>query len=521
MSNAPACQGFFDAAYYQRQLGARVPDPLAHFRAQGDASGLDPSPYFSTRHYKARYPDWQETGARTALEDFLARDVAGQWRSPHPLIDPAAYLRFYADVAAAGMSPAGHFARHGDGEGRSPSDGFDAAYYHRRYLRLTDTRAFAHYIAQGQAAGHQPRPRPRSAAQSAAAAAGAIADLPRPVLLGVHDAQEAGTPLLVRDLARELLRRGHSPVFVLRDGGPLVAELETLGPVFVLADGWDGAGLLSGVPPGMPTLVNSAEAAGIARAAAQSGLPTTLLIHEMRGYLDVRGLLAELIAAQGAGAGLVASFPRMAEALRADLGPVPVIQPGAALPPARLSAFRHWKRDGQGQAGRVLFVGAGLADPRKGFDLFLDAAQAIHAARADTAFVWLGAMTAWSHPLADQAKARGLPLVLPGFISDSLACYAAASAYLLTSREDPGPMTLIHAAATGTPFVGYAADIGLRGVADPLGQFVVPGDRAGFVAAALAYARNEASATRRARRALLRPHLGMARYCDALLSAFP
>ncbi|MDO9637332.1 MAG: glycosyltransferase family 4 protein [Pseudotabrizicola sp.] len=514
----PVCQGFFDAAYYQSQLAAPVPDPLAHFRAQGDRMGLDPSPYFSTRHYKALYPDWRAAGAQTALDDFLIFETQGQWHSPHPLFDFATYLRRNPDVAAARVSPAGHFARHGDSEGRSPSDGFDATYYRRRYLRLTDTCAFAHYIAHGQAAGHQPRPQSRSAAQSAAAAAQAIAGLPRPVLLGVHDAQEAGTPLLVRDMARELRARGHSPVFVLRDGGPLVAELERLGPVFVLADGWDGAGLLSGVGPDIPIFVHSAEAAGIARAAAHSGLPVMLLIHEMRGYLDARGLLPELIAAHRAGARLVASFPRMAAALRSDLGPLPVIQPGAALPPATLSAFRHWRQTGQ---GRALFVGAGQADARKGFDLFLDAAQAIHAERRDAIFVWLGAMTAWAQPLADQARRQGLRLLLPGFIADSLACYAAASAYLLTSREDPGPMTLIHAAATGTPFVGYAADIGLRGVADPLGQFVADGDRTAFVTAALGYARSETPATRRARRALLRPHLGMARYCDALLSLFP
>lgn len=515
---APDCQGFFDARHYQRQLAAPVPDPLGHFRTQGDRRGLDPSPYFSTRHYKALYPDWQAGGAPTALDDFLARDGAGQWRSPHPLFDPAAYLRLYPDVAAAGLSPAGHFARHGDCEGRNPSDRFDARFYRQRYLRLTDSCAFAQYIAAGQAAGHLPKPDPRSAAQSAGAAAQAVARLSRPILLGVHDAQEAGTPLLVRDMATLLMKRGHAPLFVLRDGGPLVPELERLGPVFVLADGWDTAGLVSGIGPGVQALVHSAEAASIARATAQAGLPTALMIHEMRGYLTARGLLPELIAAQSAGARLIASFPRMATALAPDLGPLAVEPPGAALPPAPLSAFRRWHRM---RAGRALYVGAGLADHRKGFDLFLQAAQGIHAQHADAIFVWLGAMTAWSQPLADQAMGDGLPLILPGFVTDSLACYAAASAYLLTSRQDPGPTTLIHAAATGTPFVGYGADIGLRGVVDPLGKFVACDDRAGFVAAALAFARAETPATRRKRRAMLRPYLDMERYLDALLSLVP
>ncbi|RGP36879.1 glycosyltransferase family 4 protein [Pseudotabrizicola alkalilacus] len=517
MMQPVVCEGFFDAGFYQGQLDTPVADPLGHFRAQGDRLGLDPSPYFSTRHYKARYPDWAADGHPTALDSFLAQDRPGAWRSPHPLIDPVAYLRLHPDVAAAGFSPAGHFARHGDAEGRSPTDAFDAVFYRRCYLRLQETYAFAHYIRVGQGAGHLPRPVPRSPAQSAAAARQVLAGIARPILLGVHDAQEAGTPILVRDMAQHYAARGLSPVFVLRDGGPLVARYAEFGPVFVLAEGWDAAGLFAGVPRDVPVIVNSGAAALLAQGAAQAGLRTVLLIHEMRGYLDAQGLVPGLAAAQAAGARLVASFPRMAEALRPDLGPLDVVQPGVTLPPAGLADFRARKRV---QAGRTVFIGAGHADRRKGFDLFLDAAQEIAARMPQAGFVWLGALDPWAQDLARAARGAGLPLSLPGFVTDSLACYAAASVYLLTSREDPGPATLIHAAATGTPFVGYAADIGLRGTVDPLGRFVASGDRAGFVAAAIALAQQETQTTRRARRALVRPHLGLDRYCDQLLRAF-
>ncbi|MFN4153576.1 MAG: glycosyltransferase [Paracoccaceae bacterium] len=517
MTTAASCEGFFDAEHYQARLSARVPDPLDHFRAKGDRQGLDPSPYFSTRHYKALYPDWAASGQPTALDDFLAHEAQGNWRSPHPLIDPAGYLRRYPDVAAAGLSPAGHFARHGDAEGRSPSDAFDAAFYRRCYLRLGEGLAFAHYIRIGQRAGHLPKPVPRTLAQSRAAAAQVMAGRHRPILLGVHDAQEAGTPILVRDIAGQFAARGLSPVFVLRDGGPLVAQFQRLGPVFVLAEGWDAAGLLAGVSRDVPVLVNSGAAGDLALGAAQAGRRTVLLIHEMRGYLAAHSLLPVLQRAKGAGARVIASCPRMADALRPDLGALEILRPGAVLPPAQLADFRA--RRGAWR-GRTVFIGAGHADRRKGFDLFLDAARDIHAQMPEAGFVWLGALDPWAQGLAVAARAAGLPLTLPGFVADSLACYSAARVYLLTSREDPGPTTLIHAAATGAPFVGYAADIGLHGTVDPLGQFVACDDRAAFVAAALAFARRETPDSRHARRAMLRPYLGLGAYCDSLLSAF-
>ena len=514
---ARSCQGFFDDAFYQRQMTARVPDALAHFRAIGDRQGLDPSPYFSTLFYKRLYPDWATGGQPTALEDFLMREASGAWRCPHPMIDPAFYLHSHADVAASGLSPSGHFARHGDLEGRSPSAAFDARFYQRRYLRLAQTNAFAHYQTIGKRAGHLPRPEPRSFAQSAAASGQARAGVRRLVLLAGHDAQEAGAPILIRDIARHLIARGHGVAMILRDGGPLVGTFQQLGPVFVVSDGWDAAGLFAGFGPDVPAIVHSAEAARLARAAAQEGLPTSLHIHEMRGYLKAQHLLSDLKAAQSAGVRLIASFPRMAEDLRDDLGALQILQPGVTLPHAPLSAFRQRRRS---RVGHPLFIGAGYADRRKGFDLFVEAATDLHRVDPDAGFVWLGALDPWAQGLADRAIVRGLPLRLPGFVGAPLPWYAAASVYLLTSREDPGPTTLIHATATGIPFVGYATDIGLRGIVDPVGQFVAAGDRAGFVAAALGFARETSPARRHRQRAMLRPHLGFERYCDGLISLF-
>lgn len=504
---------FFDPGYYLAQLPGPVGDAAAHFRASGDAAGLDPSPYFSTRYYKAQHPDWADSGAQTALDAFLAREAQGIWHSPHPLIQPQEYLALHPDVAAAGVSPVRHFVLHGDTEGRSPSQGFDALFYRRCYLRLGQTHAFRHFRAEGARAGRKPRPDPQGAEASAQAALKALAGLTNPIVFAVHDAQEAGTPILLRDLARWFAARGHAPVFVLLNGGPLTADLRRMGPVFLMAEGWDAAGLFRGLPASVPVIVNSGAAAELAHQAAQAGHRTLLLIHEMRAYLDGQGHLPQIAAAQAAGSVPVVSFARMAAELQPDLGAVRVVQAGIALPRLSLQAFRSQRARAKGR----VFIGAGHADRRKGFDLFLEAAAEIATRDAQAEFVWLGALDDWAQRLADAALARGMRLALPGFVQDFPAWYASASVYLLTSRQDPGPTTLVHAVQCGLGFVGYDSDIGLRDLAAPFGVFVPPGDRAAFVAKALAATdRAGDRAASRQRRAELRALSGFETFAAAV-----
>ncbi len=522
---ADSLQGLFEAAHYLRQLGQPLAarsviaqQALAHFRSVGDRLGLDPSPYFDTRWYKAQHPDWAET-ARTAVEDFLARIDRTAPRAPHPMIDPEFYRKAYPDLAGLGPQAALHFIRHGDAEARSPSAVFDAGFYRQTYLPLGTGHPFRHYICEGRARGYLPRPEPRSAEASARAMRAALAKLPpaRSFLLVAHDAQQAGVPLLTLDLAQALQGRGWQPVFLLDRGGPLLPRFQGLGQVFLAAEGWEPGGLARALPTDTPALINTGAAARFAPALSGAGLRVLVLIHEMTDYLRAQGLIPDLNAAQQAGAGLVVSMPRMVPTL-ADLPePVGQILPGVVLPVTPLAAFRALRRKARPRRAPV-FISAGHADHRKGFDLFLEAATELQRQMPKARFVWLGALDPWAQALADQARAAGLRLKLPGFVTDSLAWYRAADAYLLTSRQDPGPTTVIHAAAMGTPFVGYAADIGLIGLTEGMGHFVPPGDLPGFVATARHLATAGSPAKRRHLRRLVRRATDFETYVEALLT---
>lgn len=529
-------QGLFDPVYYLSQCGNGLSTSEAwrHFQSHGDAKGLDPSPYFSTKFYKASYPNWHKKAA-SAAEDYLLRVAKGQNRQPHPLIDPEDYLEANPDLRDPAQDPVRHFILHGDAEGRSPSKGFDAGFYRRCYLALGQSHPFRHYVTEGSALGFLPRPTPVDAAMSGAAMAAAMTGRARPFVLVCHDAQKAGVPILTLDLARALGTRGYDPVFLLGNAGPLLDRFRAIGPVFILAEGWDATGLASALPQGTAALINTSAAAGLAVPLAQAGLDCLVLLHEMPDYIRDQGLMPDLRLAQAAGARLIASMPQISRGISplisqgtsrgkagppaGDPCPVGQLRPGIIPPPTPLASFRRARLWRQRQDGPV-FIGAGHADKRKGFDLFLDAARRIRAAQPGARFVWLGMLDAWARDLANAALAAGLPLTLPGFVEDCLGWYRAADVYLLTSRQDPGPTTAIHAAAVGTPFVGYAADIGLIGMTEGVGRFLPPEDEAGFVAAAGAAANTVTSGSRRDLRRLIRRETGFGPYVTALLSRF-
>lgn len=508
---------YFDAAHYADQSDCKSHPPglLDHFILVGDAKGFDPSPYFATTWYKERYPKWGLRGARTAFEDFLFRMTKNEKRQPHPMIDPDYYRATYPDLVDFGAGAALHFIRHGDSESRVPSADFDAGFYRRCYLPLGAGFPFRHYITEGASLGYLPRPLPRSGADSAAAMTEAIAGLKRPILLASHDAQPAGVPILTLDLACALRQRGWAPIILLGNAGPLLPRFRALGQVFIMAEGWDAGGLASALPAGTPALVNTAAAAGLAAPLAGAGLNCLVLIHEMADFIRDQGLLADLGAARAAGAGLVASMPRTQQALAAALPRLEHIRPGIVLPETPLAAFRLRLRD---RRAVPVFIGAGHADRRKGFDLFLEAATAITQRQPQARFVWLGALDSWAQDLADAALVEGLQLDLPGFVEDSLAWYRAADVYLLTSRQDPGPTTVIHAAAMGTPFVGYAADIGIIGMTEGVGEFRPPGATGAYAETALRLAGRITPAFRRRLRRHVRTETGFAAYVDALLA---
>lgn len=438
---------------------------------------------------------------------------------PEALFDPAWYLRTYPDVAAAGASAWSHFVRAGEAEGRSPGPDFDTEFYRRTHLALEGERPFTHYVLEGRARGHVPARADVTPEQTMNGILAALQGRPHPILLLGNDARAAGGPLLLLEIARRLRSRGHAPVFLLNQGGPLFPSFASLGPTLIAEEGWDLPALGAALPADLPILANTGWGALLAdRLGVVSR--AVALVHEMPEYLRAQDLLAPV---SRAGV-VVASMPALSEQLEGlwnDTRAVTTIVPGLRAPESSSRGARRVRRLLTERFGPIshVYIGAGYADRRKGFDLFLDAARLLADRDSSAVFVWLGDQGAWARERADQATDAGLRLELPGFRDDADDWYSASDVYLLTSRQDPGPTTVMSAAGVGVPFVGLSADIGLRSLTDVVartGEFVddveALAQRAGEVALA------DTHAERRARARFVRTYRSLDRYVDDIAS---
>lgn len=151
--------GLFDAEFYARHnpdVVAAGWDPTRHYVAAGDVEGRLPMPLFDPAWYR------EKVGEPIGFNTLLHYAWFGRARriSPSRWFDPAYYLQYNPDVAAAGEDPLQHFLERGGREGRSPSPHFDAQFYLRMNPDVVASRVnpLVHWLLWGKAEGRKPTP---------------------------------------------------------------------------------------------------------------------------------------------------------------------------------------------------------------------------------------------------------------------------------------------------------------------------------------------------------------------------
>jgi glycosyltransferase involved in cell wall biosynthesis len=349
------------------------------------------------------------------------------------------------------------------------------------------------------------------------------------LLLVGHDAFPAGAQQLLLNLARQLQQGlGVQVEYLLLGDGKLATEYAAVAPGMVVADparldaliaGWAARGFTAAI-------VNSSAAAWVAPKLEAAGIEATLMVHEMPRLIREKGLLAGLRAGVAAAGRIV--FPAVAvresfaELVAFDPARARIMPQGAyRMVPFSAKARARKRAELELPKNARLVLGAGYADLRKGFDLFLQAWRAARRSGRKMMFCWIGDIDPVLHTyLGDEIAAAETTGTFryAGFQQEVADWFSAADVFALTSREDPFPSVVLEALGAGLPTIAFAGSGGIPAVLceHHCGDVVAMADVDALATRLLAAdARGFGGRERLA--SLARAHFAFERYAEAML----
>ncbi len=164
-----------------------------------------------------------------------------------------------------------------------------------------------------------------------------------------------------------------------------------------------------------------------------------------------------------------------------------VIYPGAAfLEPAQVQKHRRELRKKLGLAPEHFIIGSiGRLDYQKNPQAFVAIAAEFARLEPHARFVWIGDGQGRSEveQLIERAGLAG-KFILTGFVEDAEPYFSVFDTFVLTSRYEGLPVTVIKTLACGSPVVGFRVN-GMHDLESAFRsvQAVPPGDLPGFVRA--------------------------------------
>jgi glycosyltransferase involved in cell wall biosynthesis/GT2 family glycosyltransferase len=317
------------------------------------------------------------------------------------------------------------------------------------------------------------------------------------VLLVSHDLSLSGAPLLLAQLAARLARAGALPAVLAAEDGPARALYETAGTAVLvkpelghlMVNVVPMAGLMSGVDLMIANTLVNWRAVHLSRA---FDIPCVLWVHECGYGREIAAAHAPAAAALWCADHVVLPAARLLDVYGGFLRPG-----GATVLPYGLE--EEWLQADDPAAappsGRVRVVHVGSVEPRKGQDVLLRAIASLEPpAREALDVVFVGRILRPDFMAELQRLAEGLPGVR--FLgerppAESLGCIRRADIFVLSSRDEVLPVSVLEAMSFGRAIV--ASDVG--GVAEAIqsgvtGIIVPPEDDAALAAALTELARD-------------------------------
>lgn len=472
-------------------------DPVADYAYYGHLEGVEPNLGFDGAFVRRLYSGLGMGAVHAPLAFVLNHlDLAWVFDSPAqlryeaeqiracPLFDEGFYIHTNG-LEGSGVDPAEHYAVLGVHDALPTGPEFDTEVYLAANpdIALARINPLLHYFQHGRGEG-------RIGVAKFVSTPGLAKreiDPDKPtVLLFSHEASRTGAPIVALNVARRMAERWNVVVWLGKPDGDL---REAFGEAAArIYEGWGAPSAMRRELEALKArygadfaLVNSVVCNPVIAPLRMAGIPIVSLIHEFADYVYPVGTLSRMAMFSE-----IAVFPAriVQEACEAELAGM-----GAAQTPAGLRVRpqgHNQARAGEADLSadqiratlgldpartdqRVLF-GAGQVQPRKGVDLFLQAAHQLDAAGAfDWRFVWVGGGydpetdKTVSVYLQHQIRKSGLrrKVFMFGEQKNLDPFWDVADVFFMSSRLDPFPNVALDAMERAVPVVCFDGGTGV------------------------------------------------------------
>lgn len=296
------------------------------------------------------------------------------------------------------------------------------------------------------------------------------------LVLVSHNALPYGAQFLALNLTRTLTQEfGCQVDVVLLGEGSLKAEFERWARVHDLSNAdpqsTEAVALAARLRAegAEAAICNTAVSGHFLATLKDAGFRTVSLIHEMPGVLAEYGLESAVRAIATQADHVVFPAEIVAEGFE-QIAPVPevrrVIRTQGLYKRNRVRSETEIAEARNGLRQRFsltpdtkVVLSVGHVSPRKGTDLFVEAALHMLRSRRDVVFLWLGLDDpAVMAPLKARIEEADLAeyFIFPGLDADTDPYYAGADVYAMCSREDPFPSVVLEALDAGLPVVTFS-----------------------------------------------------------------
>lgn len=516
--------GLFDEHYYATQLKLNQltsRDPLVHFIMEGWQMGLCPNFLFDCRFYTSQI---ESLGGQVTVNPLLHYIIEGHKTEARtsPFFDPTWYIRQYDDVLHSGTPPLAHFLQFGLLEGRSP-----AARIPQLLLpEIERTHAQARGISKGALLQASPRQTGRKNYD---------------IIICLHEASRTGAPMVGLNLAKRLTARGYNCLLITLEGGDILPDLKAVSDTLDLSHCDNQEQVLtvqlyklrqSKQLIGKPAVFfNSAASAKVSGSFPDNQYKRIALIHEfMTGY---SASFQRLIVSN------VDKLVFSSQSVRDNCTLLPHFRGQFTILAQGLleenfgcgnrAEARQFLCDRLGiSADSFVVLACGTVEPRKGVDIFVQAAnQILQSGHKDIDFIWVGGEQTTGY---EALKWTRIDLQQAGlnnrvhFVDKQSVIepyFTGADIFALPSRQDPLPCVLHLAMSAALPVVAFRNSGGAEDVlAEGGGTLVDYGNSAKLAAAILNYHSDPALRRKDGEqgRKLVREKYCMNRYVDELLA---